>query len=218
MTDQPFIRTYSPPTPAVQPYLVVSIEADSRAAANVSVNRKLLFTLAYGKNAGAIEQQGWHEPTAIAARVIKVPLVVCRQCRRFLLAGRAQGIASGGPSVPPRADSAPIFEPKLYDGLPTPSIPQFDEGCPLSPAADRPMPVRNAGTSTMVTCSPVRSRSAAATRMMKTRGMALQFPSGLTPRRTSGRNRRQLRRSPLRFRSRVEGFFGEANHRRNQVR
>jgi hypothetical protein len=25
------------------------------------------------------------------------------------------------------------------------------------------------------------------------------------------RNRRQLRRSPLRFRSRVEGFFGEAN-------
>jgi hypothetical protein len=110
----------------------------------------------------------------------------------FFISWSCQGIASGGPSVPPRADSAPIFEPKLYDGLPTPSIPQFDEGCPLSPAADRPMPVRNAGTSTMVTCSPVRSRSAAATRMMKTRGMALQFPSGLTPRRTSGRNRRSF--------------------------
>ena len=88
----------------------------------------------------------------------------------FFISWSCQGIASGGPSVPPRADSAPIFEPKLYDGLPTPSIPQFDEGCPLSPAADRPMPVRNAGTSTMVTCSPVRSRSAAATRMTKTGG------------------------------------------------
>src|SRR5450755_538098 len=32
------------------------------------------------------------------------------------------------------------------------------------------MPVRNAGTSTMVTCKPARSRSAAATRMTKTRG------------------------------------------------
>src|SRR5467141_437712 len=42
--------------------------------------------------------------------------------------------------------------------------------CPNSPAADRPMPVRNAGTSTMVTCSPVRSRSAAATRMTKIHG------------------------------------------------
>ena len=32
------------------------------------------------------------------------------------------------------------------------------------------MPVRNAGTSTMVTCKPARSRSAAAARMTKTRG------------------------------------------------
>ena len=102
--DRPTIhQDVLPPTPAVQPYLVVSIEADSRAAANVSVNRKLLFTLAYGENAGAIEQQGWHEPTAIAApfRVIKVPLVVCRQCRRFLLAGRAKGLLLAVPAYHP---------------------------------------------------------------------------------------------------------------------
>src|SRR5450631_1369096 len=42
----------------------------------------------------------------------------------------------------------------------------------------------------------VRSRSAAATRMTKTVGTALRFLSGLTPRRTSGRNRRQLSTKP----------------------
>ena len=57
--------------------------------------------------------------------------------------------------------------------MPTPSIPQFDGECPNSPAADRPMPVRNAGTSTMVTCTPARSRSAAASRMMKIRGSGI---------------------------------------------
>jgi hypothetical protein len=37
-----------------------------------------------------------------------------------------------------------------------PLRPRFNAECPNSPAADRSMPVRNAGMSTMVTCSPAR--------------------------------------------------------------
>jgi hypothetical protein len=51
-----------------------------------------------------------------------------------------------------------------------PLRPRFNAACPNSPAADRPTPARNAGTSTMVMCSPARSRSEAETRTTKTRG------------------------------------------------
>jgi hypothetical protein len=83
--------------------------------------------------------------------------------------------------------------------------------CPNSPAADRPMPVRNAGTSTMMTCSPARSRSAAAIRMTRIHGSGAAVSIQAPIRRTSGRNRRQLRGGPRRFRGSMAGFFGETN-------
>jgi hypothetical protein len=72
-------------------------------------------------------------------------------------------------------------------GLDRASIP----ACPSSPAADRPKPARNAGTSTTGMCTPARSRSAAASRMMKTHGngIAVSIP---------GHIRANTRAAPLR--------------------
>ena len=51
-----------------------------------------------------------------------------------------------------------------------PPRPRFNGACPLSSAADRPMPAKNAGSSITVTCASARSQDASATRLTLTPG------------------------------------------------
>jgi hypothetical protein len=89
-----------------------------------------------------------------------------------------------------------------------PALSRFNGACPNSPAADRLTPARNAGTSTMVTCASARSRSAAAILMMKIHGSGIAVSIQDRTRANTRWNRRNLRRGPRRFRSRLEVFFG----------